>query len=160
MEFIEEISVGWNPRQATLKECINEYIIFMLRLKTFDPRLSEWYLGGNSRKEAMKNKVEFTYDFIKQSFYKNKKDDDYPEFTFTFGLWNGAKIDAESFGVNVSLGGDDPENYNNNCLFNFPYKGEIYEHYLIQENRDKLLNFIVDHWDAERVLINETWKDL
>lgn len=67
-----------------------------------------------------------------------------------FGM--GQKTGPESLSISASLGSAEPKNWNNNCILSLPYKGEIYEYYRIKENRDRLKELFVDHWNPEMVM--------
>ena len=144
IDLIPKISVIWQNRSQCLRECTEDLIIFLERLKRFDTRLGVWYERAYSRKEGMKNKIVLDYDYVKKHICKKCKDDDYPpEFTFLTGFWNGAATDPLSYGIRFSLGGEGKLGANN-CVLSFPYEGEIYEHYRKRENWKKLLELFID----------------
>ncbi|WKB83060.1 hypothetical protein QYR09_08445 [Cellulophaga lytica] len=152
MRLIEDIGVSWYNRRETLKECTESFIIFMERLKLLDSRFDIWYKKGWSKKEALEQKIPLEYDAIKNEICKTCKDDEYPEHSFRIALWNGAKKDSEAFGIRASLGREETNFGNNNCSLSFPYEGEIYEHYLIKENKEKLKELFIDHWQPEKIM--------
>ncbi|MCL5245502.1 hypothetical protein M4I21_06760 [Cellulophaga sp. 20_2_10] len=152
MILIEDIGVSWYNRRETLKECTESFIIFMERLKLLDSRFDIWYKKGWSKKEALEQKIPLEYDAIKNEICKTCKDDEYPEHSFRIALWNGAKKDSEAFGIRASLGREETNFGNNNCSLSFPYEGEIYEHYLIKENKEKLKELFIDHWQPEKIM--------
>ena len=57
--------------KKTLKECTEDLIVFLERLKSFDNRLGVWFEGGMTKKEALKNQVNLNYDYIKKGSVKN-----------------------------------------------------------------------------------------
>lgn len=148
---ITEINVMWKGRKQTLKECTEDLIIFLERLKKFDSRLGVWYERAYSRKEGMKNKVRLEYEFIKNHFYESDKyeENNFPEFSFLTGFWNGAATEPLSYGIQFSLGGDGRVG-NDICTLTFPYEGDVYEHYRIRENWEKLLELFIDHWQPDK----------
>ncbi|MDO6852215.1 hypothetical protein Q4599_01380 [Cellulophaga lytica] len=152
MILIEDIGVSWYNRRETLKECTESFIIFMERLKLLDSRFDIWYKKGWSKKEALEQKIPLEYDAIKNEICRTCKDDEYPEHSFRIALWNGAKKDSEAFGIRASLGSSETEKWNNNCSLSFPYEGEIYEYYLIKENKEKLKELFIDHWQPEKIM--------
>lgn len=152
MILIEDIGVSWYNRRETLKECTESFIIFMERLKLLDSRFDIWYKKGWSKKEALEQKIPLEYDAIKNEICRTCKDDEYPEHSFRIALWNGAKKDSEAFGIRASLGREETNFGNNNCSLSFPYEGEIYEYYLIKENKEKLKELFIDHWQPEKIM--------
>ncbi|WP_108804936.1 Imm52 family immunity protein [Aquimarina sp. Aq107] len=151
MKIINKISVIWLNRKENLKESTEAFIDFLEELKKFDSRLGNWYLKGNTREEALINKVILEYEFVKKQFFKYA---DYEETaltkdSFLISFWNGAPKDSLSCTIRASLGGEGKLN-SNNCVFNFPYEGEIYEYYRIQENWDNLLKFFIDYWQPDQ----------
>ncbi len=149
IKTITEIVIIWTNRKQNLKECTESLIIFLERLKRLDTRLGIWYEQSYSRKGGMENRVYLEYDNIKRLLCKKCANEEYPEFTFLTGFWNGAATDALSYGINFSLGGDNPVG-TNNCSLTFPWEGQIYEHYRIRENWEKLLELFIDHWQPDQ----------
>lgn len=149
IEPITQINVMWRARKQTLEECTKDFLVFLERLKLNDNRFSTWYERGYSRKEGLKNKVVFEFDYIKNKLCSDCKNSDYPEFDFDIGFWNGGKKDATSFGISASLGGDGKVG-NSICNLTFPYEGELYEYYKTQENWEKLLKLFIDHWNPNK----------
>ncbi|WP_417363899.1 Imm52 family immunity protein [Galbibacter sp.] len=147
----QKIIVAWHYRKLTLKECTESFIIFIERLKLFDLRLYNWYEGANSKTEAIKNKAVFEYGYMKNRFCKNCNDDDYPEFTFDIGFWNGALKDEEAMSISASLGGE-AKFGNNNCILSLPSQGEIFEYYQVQTNYNRLVELFIDHWKPEKIM--------
>lgn len=145
-----QIGITWGLRKETLKACTEALIVFLERLKRFDPRLGVWYEGGVTKKEALTKKVNLDYHYIKNRFCKNCDDNDYAELSFKLNFWNGNPVEALSYGLVVTIGGYKVGN--NMIMFSFPKEGEIYEHYLIKDNRDKLKELFIDHWNPDRVL--------
>ncbi len=150
IEAITKITVIWINRKQTLKESTEDLIIFLERLKRFDSRLGVWYERAYSRKEGVKNKFCFKYEYVKKQLCKKCKENEYPpEFTFLTGFWNGGATDLLSYGISFSLGGDGKIGANN-CVLTFPYEGEIYEHYRIKENWENLLELFIDYWNPDK----------
>lgn len=146
---ITQINVIWKGRKQTLKECTESFLIFLERLKLYDPRFSIWYETGVSRKKGLENKLVFEYNYIKNKFCPNCKDNDYPTYDFDIRFWNGGSKDSVSYGISASLGGDGSIG-NSICNLTFPYEGELYEHYQIRENWEQLLELFIDHWKPDQ----------
>ncbi|CAM1361614.1 hypothetical protein TSEDIMI_10043 [Tenacibaculum sediminilitoris] len=141
---IQQITITWGFRKQTLKECTEELIIFLERLKEFDNRLNTWYKTSSSKKEALKDKVVIEYDYIKKMFCEKCADDEYPEYSFNLSLWNGNAIELLSYSIFFTIGGSKVGN--NMVQFTFPKEGELYECYSIRENWEKLLELFINHW--------------
>ncbi len=153
-----EIAVTWYNRGQTLKECTEDVIIFLERLKNLDLRLGIWYKTGWSKKEAQKEQIKFEYEYIKNLFYKASKfkDDDFPEFMFDCSIWNGAENDNEAIGLRFSLGGNREHKFGwNGCFIKLPYEGKIREFYNIKGNQEALQELMIDHWKPEFLKIND-----
>ncbi|CAL2079179.1 Imm52 family immunity protein [Tenacibaculum sp. 190524A05c] len=144
---IQQITITWGFRKRTLKECTEELIVFLERLKRFDNRLSEWYRTDSSKKAALKNKVELEYDFIKRLFCNHCDDSEYPQLSYKLSLWNGNSLDSLAYGIFLTIGGS--KIGNNMVQFTFPYEGEIFDSYSKNENWEALLNLFIDHWNPE-----------
>lgn len=144
-----KISVIWSNRKQSLKECTEDIIIFLECLKMFDLRLSNWFEQAYSRKEGMKNKVHFEYEYIRKQLCRKCSENEYPEFSFLKGFWNGAETESLSSSIRFSIGGEGKLG-TNNCVLNLPYEGEIYEYYKVKENWENLLNLFIDHWKPDK----------
>lgn len=152
MELIEDIVVSWYNRQKTLQECTESFIVFLERLKMFDSRFEIWYQKGGNRKDAIKNIFVPEYENIRKLFCDKCNDDEYPKLSYHISLWNGGRIDSESFGISASLGSSETSKWNNNCSLSFPYEGDIYEYYRIKKNKEKLKEIFIDHWNPEKIM--------
>lgn len=149
MKSITEIVVIWNNRKQNLKESTEEIIIFLERLKLFDPNFSKWFKQANSRAKALEEEIILDFDYIKKALCSKCKDGDYDEFSFLVGFWNGGKTEAQSYGIRFSIGGESKVG-TNNCILTFPTEGELYRKYSDTENWNKLLSLFIDHWNPDK----------
>lgn len=156
--------IYWNDRPATLRECTNEFLSFLSKLKELHPAFfGVWYGTGRSKKEALSKKIVLEYPCIKEIFSDSKKDhdDDYPEFTYLGIVWNG-KDDYESMELKSSLGGT-PSEYLlnlNNCFITLPSEGPVYTYYQEPTHQLSLIKLMIDHWKADFIRINVITKEV
>ncbi len=147
-QSIPQITIIWGFRKQTLKECTEESIIFLEKIKLLDKKLSSWYKTDNNKKNVPKNKIIIEYDYIKEMFCSKCNENEYPEYSFMISIWNGNNIDSLSYGMLLTIGG--ARIGNNMVQFTFPSEGEVYDYYIKKENWRKLLELFIDHWDPDK----------
>jgi hypothetical protein len=95
-------------------------------LRTLNSEMyKEWYCGGNSREQALKNNFSFNINFIEQTILNNwnKK---FPDLGSHFGWWNG-KEDDFSCAITFTLGmTNSNENMHNVWTLTMPYDKMYY----------------------------------
>lgn len=151
------ISIGayWYSRKASLRESTKLLFDFFNRLNDLHPYFPEtWYKKGKTKENALKKRIELTYESVKKLFSGNGNDDSYPQISFYTELWNGAEKDEEIISLSVSIGSNESKRFANYCLIELPYKGELFEFYRNEKNQNDLINLLKDHWNPEWVLID------
>ncbi len=134
--------------RKTLRECINQWLAFLIILKNHQPQFfsdwyGNWYGKGKSKKEALSKKIEFTYESIRKHLTekRTKEDSDY-EFGFIFSMWNG-KDGSESIKICANLGSYS-KLCNNFVSIDLPQEGEAYEYYKEKKHLLALLHIVDD----------------
>jgi len=156
MNAVRTIGAHWYSRPATLKECTEQSLDFLRKLKEHNPALfGIWFQLGGSKKQARQNKVEFTYDFVKRLFTKRGKDYTYPDVSYSFGIWNGAVKDEEAASLSISLGSTETKYFTNNCIISLPNEGLQHEFYKKKENQDGLIQLQKGHWNPEWIMMDQ-----
>ena len=153
---MKTIGAHWYSRPKTLKECTQQSLLFLEKLKEHNSNsFGLWYEKAGSRKQALQHKVEFTYDNIKKLFTKRGKDDAYPKVSYSFGIWNGASRDEDAVSLSVSLGSTESKYFTNNCVINLPHEGAQREFYTDKVNQKALINLLKEHWNPEWIMVDE-----
>lgn len=117
VRIMTAIGAHWYLMPATLRECTEQSLFFLEKLKEHNSLLfGVWFEKGGSRKHAVTHPVEFTYDYIRKLFTRRGKDDAYPDISYSLGIWNGAVKDEETASLSVSLGSTESLYFTNNCF--------------------------------------------
>ncbi len=154
------LAIGFGKDRKTLRECIHQWLAFLIILKNHQPQFfSDWYGGGWSKKEALSKKIEFTYESIRKNLTdRRRKEDRDDELGFMFSMWDG-KDDSDSMGISAQLGLYS-ELFNNYVSIEFPTEGEAYEYYKEKEHLLALLQIMIDYWKPDFIKINDPEKKI
>ncbi len=150
--------------RKTLRECIHEWLAFLIILKNHQPRFfsdwyGNWYGKGKSKKKALSKKIEFTYESIRKNLTdRRRKEDSDDELGFLFFMWNG-KDGCDSMGIFAKLGLYS-ELFNNYVSIEFPTEGEAYESYKEKKHLLALLHIMIDYWKPDFIKINDREKKI
>ncbi len=119
----------WDARPDDLKKCTEDARRFFAGLAEIDPLLAHWYQRGQSRKDALKRKVD-TFDIQKLQDLlrkgRNRRDvgrEVIEELGFTLSFWNGAGEEEAEASVRVHCGAYG-EWVGNNVSVDLPYQSE------------------------------------
>ena len=157
-ENLEIVRALWHDRPATLKECTEQLVAFLIKLKEHNPDLfGIWYETGWSRKQALQNKLEFSYASIKRLFSKRIKNDElYPETTYKASAWSGG-CDEEAVSFMARLGTGGHHLYPNSFDLELPFKGTWHEYYKNPAHQEALINLVKDYWLPDRLMV-KAWQ--
>lgn len=99
---------------------------FLINLKEIDSSLfSQWYEKGNTRQEALENKIPLESSFFTEKI-KKKWDKKFPDLGSSIGFWNGNIEDEKSSDISFRLGVTSKnKNINNNISISFPSFKEL-----------------------------------
>ena len=144
----------WGSRKETLDMVSKRTYKFIKRISSFSTEFSEWYMLGMNRKEALKNKITMTEEFIKELYLMDSKNTDMADqgqstAFFSLGLWNG-KRDEEASNLNFTLGGEfKTKNISNCCVLKLPFEGSFRDWLIKFENAKQLLELFIDEWNPD-----------
>ena len=156
-KLFRTVGAHWYSRGATLRECTESLLNFLVELQKHNPLLfSAWYEKAGSKKEALEHKVVLDYDNVKRLFTKRGKDDAYPKVSYTTGIWNGANEDGDMISLSVSLGSSETQYFTNNCVLELPYEGKGFKFYRSQNNQERLINLFRRYWSPEWIVVDDT----
>lgn len=154
-KHLESISTFWKDNEISVAECAENIYEFLLILQKHNNVLfQKWYEQGNSKKEALKNKVELSqecfYKIVKQNWDKK-----FPHLGSSFTLWTGNIKEGHSASISFRLGayGNKPH-IKSSCVISFPYEGEQMRFYMEETNRQNLIKLMIGYWKPNKVLIN------
>ncbi|WP_299609961.1 Imm52 family immunity protein [uncultured Aquimarina sp.] len=158
--YLDKIGVSWYRKENTLQECTEDFLIFLERLRRFDSNLGVLYKQGKSLQESVMHEVSFEYDYIKKLFCKTCNDQDYPDISFSFSIWNGNISEGEYIRLSTSLGKSQLGVNNSNCMLSMPYKGNLYTHYSNPDDYKQLQELFIDHWKPQYIWKRDQWIEL
>lgn len=155
------VGVHWYNRKSNLKECAENFLSLLTKLKEHNNQLfGVWYEKGISKNEAMKNQIGFDSESVKRLLSKKGKDEDFPKLSYKTGIWNGEIEEGKIASLSVSLGSSEPKYFSNFCVIELPYEGDQYKFYQNAENQKLLINLLIEHWEPEWILIDDTRLDI
>lgn len=145
----------WGDRKEDICECVNRTVMLIQKLSSLDNFYSDWYMGGMSRKKALKNRIAINDDSIREIFIRSRNTNDIDGHTldnlgYTLGLWNGRK-EEESVGISISCS-IHAENINlmNSCIISFPEASSAAGKRLLNTSFiRKLLELVVEVWEPD-----------
>ena len=155
MKKIRKLVVNWYNRPITKATAAKQFLEFLILLRNHNPDLFPRYCeGASSKKKALEREISLDQDSVMKLFGKKEKPDDYPEYAFDAGLWNGEIQEENEASVRVALGSAEKKLWANACIVRFPYGGPQSEYYQNPENLQVLLDLMIAHWTPESYQIN------
>ncbi len=154
------LAIGFGKDRKTLRECIHQWLAFLIILKNHQPQFfSHLYGQGKSKKDALSKKIEFTYESIRKHLTeKRTKEDSDHEFGFTFWMWDG-KDHSGGMEICAQLGLYS-ELFTNWVKIEFWEEDEAYEYYKEKKHLLALLHIMIDYWKPDFIKINDPKKKI
>jgi hypothetical protein len=149
---IQSISAIWySDKKESVEVCTFKVLCFLEILKNYDNSLfATWYEKGNSKKEALMKKVEFTSVYIKNALEK-KWDKKFDDLGSRVSFWSGNIDENSSSEISFKVGAYGSKSFNtNSCVITLPtYANSIYEKQFIE-----LIEVFKNYWIPDIILVN------
>lgn len=145
---IEVVKALWYNRLATLKECTEQLLKFLIILRDHNPILFvNWY------DQRRKNKLDLNYQSVKKLLSAWIDNDElYPEKSYKASCWNGFPGElGVSFYVELGTGGH--RSYPNQFYLKLPSSGLQYEYYKNPVNQEMIIKLFRKHWNPDVMMI-------
>lgn len=152
------IGAYWGSRGESLMQVRDKVLQTFQRLAEIDEQFLNWYEGGNSRKEALENRIVFNNETIEklclETVRKGELDKNgFAKMGFLFGLWTGHE-DDESSSITFTVGTafTSPHLFNS-CVLSIPFEGEGRERLLQIEKAKKIIAVFVEVWNPDYAVL-------
>lgn len=149
----------WHIRKEPPEECGRRAESFFNTLSTIDPSFSLWFKQGNSRKEALKHRIETDTASLGKMFRRGK-DKLFEDLGFRLSGWNGESNDRDACAFHIKCGGY-AEEVGNRCLIQLPTTGPNAERVLTAPVLTGLVRAMAVAWDPDDALaMSHAHRDL
>lgn len=152
---MSDIYVGgyWSERKESARKCAVRLALFLQSLSECDSVFSEWYETGNTRRHALRRRVDCADPTALIKFMeggRHLRDTSrtaIDDLGFHIGVWNGAAREEKEVGVSVTCGLYTPNPNLRNCVvINLPEElGELQS----SKQMTKLLAGVAKSWDPD-----------
>ena len=166
--MIESYYIGtyWGIRKEAVEECAQRAAGLLACLAECDPCFARWFKKGESRKEALTQKVNPDVATLQTLLLAGRNRTDIghkviEDLGFLVGLWNGASNDAESAGLTITCGSYAPRPGVNSCVINLPYGETVTERLLRVPVVKAVMECVVSAWDPDwGAIMSRRYQDL
>lgn len=148
----------WRARKESPEECGRRAEVFLTALSKVDPSFSQWFKQGNSRKEALKHRIELDRASLEKMFRRGM-DRVVEELGFRISGWTGGD-DYEASSFFITCGGHS-EHVRNVCLIHLPSQGSghlgpIGERVLTAVVLTELVRAMAVAWEPDHAVANSS----
>ena len=156
--MIDSFHIGayWKNRKEFLENIISPALQTLKGLSELDEQFSNLYELGNSRKQALENKVLLTTENIKKLYQEGVKKNDldqegYNKIGYSFSVWTGQE-DGKSSKISFRAG-TSSERLGNVCLIKLPYEGAAQDRLLRLDKVKGIMKLIIQNWDPDTMIL-------
>lgn len=156
-----DLNARWGDRGESLDEVASRAAKCLKRLATFGDVFTHWFQLGKSRKEALEQRFEPTFESCRALLAKgrNRRDTDksiIETLGFRMWLWNGQEGESAG-GVRFNCGAypavaamPTP----NECMVELPFGGSVADRLLQEEMLLSITETVVESWDPDWVRVS------
>jgi hypothetical protein len=156
----DDISVYWRRRSETVRACAERYARWLRDLERIEPFFATWYRQGWSRRDAVKEKVTPTADYIEpilaaSPIFSRSKPGWYKAF------WTPGSVKGGDAKVEVSCGDDDLHALNT-AHIELPHAGPAAKRIATREVMLPLFEYSIRAWEPHDGYVKsfQYWKNL
>ena len=151
------IGAYWKNRKQLLDNIINPTVQTLKELGEIDEQFLNLYELGNSRKQALENKVSVSSESIKKLYQKRSKKNDfdqngYSKIGYRLSLWTG-HTDYESSAISFNAGSSSTL-LTDLCLINIPTEGTAKNRLLQFDKVKEIINLLIQKWNPDIIVLN------
>lgn len=138
----------WGTREESTEECARRTSQMLQDLASIHELLAHWYKKGGSRKQALKHRIDPSYESLVKEFRARRRKPIEDRLGFMLGWWNGAK-DDHAMSLEFSVGMQAVRGVYNRVVLNLPRVPETTGHLFEPEILLAVLTAIVRAWKPE-----------